>query len=68
MNYLITYMVPDVITSITTFQIIKSNSGGKTAALKYFLDNRKEKVKIVAITELDDEAVEVLRNYYGEKS
>lgn len=68
MNYLITYMTSAIIAPITTFQIIKSNSGGKTEALKFFLANRKERVKILAITELEDEAVEVLRDYYEEKS
>lgn len=65
MNYLITYTYLAVITSITTFQIIRGNS--KTAVLKNFLANRKERVKIVAITELDDEAVEALRDYYEER-
>lgn len=64
MNYLITYTESAIITPRMTFQIIKSNSGGKTAVLKNFLANRKERVKIIAITELDDEAVEVLRDYY----
>lgn len=66
MNYLISYKTHGFVSPIITFQVIKSES--KIDAVKHLLDNHRETVDIIAISEMDDALTDVIRKYYDSES